>query len=255
MEFLTSNQNQRVKDWKKLQTKKQRTRSNAYIIEGWHLIDEAFKSGKQFKEVMVVDPEDLDDLNFNSEAEVFQITPEIAAHISDTKTPQGIFAVLPLDSYHEDIPDQLTGGWLLLDNVQDPGNLGTIIRTADAAGINGVVLGGSSVDIYNPKLIRSMQGSHFHISLYNGNLNEWILAFKQQQVPVFGTELNEEAKSYKEVGHPEDFALIMGNEGNGMSDETLAQTDQNLYIPMKGNAESLNVAVAAGIVMFQLIKS
>ncbi|WP_268912973.1 TrmH family RNA methyltransferase [Lentilactobacillus sp. SPB1-3] len=255
MEFLTSNQNQRVKDWKKLQTKKQRIRANSYIIEGWHLIDEAIKSGKQFKELMVVDPEDLDGLNLNSETELFQITPEIAAHISDTKTPQGIFAVLPLDSYHEEIPEELSGHWLLLDNVQDPGNLGTIVRTADAAGLNGVVLGGSSVDIYNPKLIRSMQGSHFHISLYSGDLNDWITSFKQQQIPVFGTELNEDAKSYKEVGQPENFALVMGNEGNGMSEDTLEQTDQNLYIPMRGNAESLNVAVAAGIVMFQLIKS
>ncbi|AQW21968.1 RNA methyltransferase [Lentilactobacillus curieae] len=255
MEILTSNQNQRVKDWKKLQSKKQRTKTSSYIIEGWHLIDEAQKSGKEFEEIMVVDPDDLDDLNISSSTSIFQITEEIADHISSTKTPQGIFAVLPTESYHEEVPDDVKGRWILLDNVQDPGNLGTIVRTADAAGLKGVVLGGSSVDIYNPKLIRSMQGSHFHIALYSGDLDEWMNKFKQNEIPVFGTELNENAKSYKDVGHPSDFALVMGNEGNGMSESLLSKTTQNLYIPMNGNAESLNVAVAAGIVMFQLVNS
>ncbi len=98
-----------------------------------------------------------------------------------------------------------------------------------------------------------MQGSQFHLQLVTADLTTWVQAFKAKNYPVFGSELNKDARSYQEVGQHQNFALIMGNEGNGMSAELLQQTSLNLYIPIKGHAESLNVAVAAGILMFQLI--
>ncbi len=152
------------------------------------------------------------------------------------------------------IPNNLHGQWLLLDQLQDPGNVGTIVRTADAAGLTGVVLGDGSVDLYNPKVVRSMQGSQFHINLLSGNLLEWLTEFEYQDIPTYGTELNPQAVAYDQVPTGESFGLIMGNEGNGTSSEILAATTKNLYIPMNGKAESLNVAVAAGILMFQLTK-
>ncbi len=107
--------------------------------------------------------------------------------------------------------------------------------------------------MYQPKVVRSMQGSQFHLQLITADLTTWVQAFKAKNYPVFGSELNKDARSYQEVGQHQNFALIMGNEGNGMSAELLQQTSLNLYIPIKGHAESLNVAVAAGILMFQLI--
>lgn len=255
MRSITSNQNKRVKEWRKMQSKKGRLASGQYLIEGWHIVDEAIKHGKQLKALIVTDAAFLTQLSIDeSEVDTYLITPEVAKHISTTETPQGIFAVLETADYHESIPEKLGGSWLMLDNVQDPGNIGTMVRTADAAGMNGIVFGEGTVDIYNPKVVRSMQGSQFHIRLYTGNLNDWLAAFKKHNVPTYGTELNERALSYDEIAPTKQFALIMGNEGNGVSKELLDKTDQNLYIPMNGEAESLNVAVATGILIFHFIK-
>ena len=148
----------------------------------------------------------------------------------------------------------LTRPWLLLDNVQDPGNIGTMVRTADAAGFAGVAFGTGTVDIHQPKVERSMQGSQFHLQLISTDLTALVAQLQAQGAPVYGSELNPQAAEYLDVDAPAAFGLIMGNEGNGMSPELLAQTDQNLYIPIKGQAESLNVAVAAGILMFGLYR-
>jgi len=173
-------------------------------------------------------------------------------HITETITPQGIVAIVDMPNLKRKPALPLKGAWLLLDRVQDPGNVGTMVRTADAAGFAGVVAGDRTADFCSPKVVRSMQGSQFHLQLFEGDLNKWIADFKQQQSPVYGTQLNPAAKNFRAVHPGTDFALIMGNEGQGMSDELLKQTTDNLYIPMRGQAESLNVAVSAGILMFQL---
>ncbi len=120
MEKITSNQNSRVKDWKKMQTKKGRVKSGQYVIEGWHIVDEAIRHRQTIKELMVVDESYLGALPVDDTTQVFIITPEIAKHISSTETPQGVFAVLDTQDYHEKIPDELQGAWLLLDNIQIP---------------------------------------------------------------------------------------------------------------------------------------
>ncbi|WP_283678249.1 RNA methyltransferase [Lentilactobacillus sp. Marseille-Q4993] len=254
MKIINSKQNNHVKEWKKLQTKKERTKTGQYMIEGWHLINEALQNDKHILAAIVTDENDADKFETRAD-DVFLVSEEIGETISDTKTPQGVFAVMEAEDYHETIPDNLDGQWLLLDGVQDPGNIGTIVRTADAAGINGVVFGKGSVDIYNPKLIRSMQGSHFHIQLFQGELTEWIEKLHESGIKVYGTELNKDALPYNEVQGIDRFAFIVGNEGNGVSDEVLSLTDNNLYIPMPGKAESLNVAVATGIVLFHLVNN
>lgn len=253
MEELTSLKNQRVKDWKKLQHKKYRNQTGTYLLEGWHLVDEARKFGIKLNELLVTD----DVLDQHPEVadysdNVFLVTRQIMKAVTDSVTPQGISAVVDLPDSHRLPATPLAGGWLLLDRVQDPGNVGTMIRTADAAGFTGVVLSDRCAELYGPKVVRAMQGSQFHLQLFEGDLVKWINDFKQAGAPVYGTELNPAAVDYRSVKPAKTFALIMGNEGHGMSKELLDLTDQNLYIPMPGNAESLNVAISAGILMFAL---
>lgn len=253
MEKLTSVHNQHVKNWKKLQTKKFRRQTGRYLLDGWHLVSEARQAGVTI--IQLVGTEEQLNAHpelIKSSQEVYEVTPDIMQHITDTVTPQGIAAIVDLPDAHR-LPNQpLTGAWLLLDRVQDPGNVGTMVRTADAAGFTGVVVGNRSADLYSPKVVRSMQGSQFHLQMFEGNLAKWIDDFHQVNAPVYGTQLNPHAKSFRDVHPDQTFALIMGNEGHGMSDDLLSQTTDNLFIPMRGQAESLNVAVSAGILMFQL---
>ncbi|GEN47364.1 TrmH family RNA methyltransferase [Ligilactobacillus pobuzihii] len=255
MKYIQSTGNQSVKNWKKLQTKKGRSRQNKYLLEGWHLVNEAIKANKNILEIMatttVFEQTSTQNL-WPEEIERFEISDEVAHQLSATPSPQGVFATVSLDDELKISPTSATGAWLFLDTIQDPGNVGTMVRTADAAGFSGVVLSQGSVDMYQPKLVRSMQGSQFHIQLVEGDLREWTAAFKKNHFPVFGSELNEQARRYDQVGRHEDFALVMGNEGNGLSQEMLSETSMNLYIPLTGQAESLNVAIAAGILMFKL---
>lgn len=254
MEKLTSIRNQHVKNWKKLQTKKYRRQSGTYLLDGWHLFNEALQAGSHVMQLIGTEEQLANHPELQNDAdEVYEVTEEVMQHITDTVTPQGIAAVVPLPDAHE-VPDkdELHGGWLFLDRVQDPGNVGTMVRTADAAGFTGVVVSHRSADIFGPKVVRSMQGSQFHLKVYEGDLSKWIVDFKEIDAPVYGTQLNPQAKSFRDVEPGKTFALIMGNEGQGMSEQLLNQTTDNLYIPMTGKAESLNVAVSAGILMFQL---
>lgn len=253
MDKITSAQNQHVKRWKKLATKKERQKTGTYLIEGWHLFNEANKASINF--VSIITTKDQlakhdDILTLN--AAIYEVSPEVMQAISETVTPQGIIAEITIPNDTSTVLSHFSGPWLLLDEVQDPGNIGTMIRTADAAGYEGVVASPHAADFFSPKVVRSMQGSQFHLQLRQGNLHEWISTLKRQQLPVYGSELNPSAKSYLSITPGNKFGLIMGNEGNGMHEDILQQTDANLFIPMAGQAESLNVAVAAGILMFHL---
>lgn len=251
MEKILSPKNERVKRWKKLHTRKGREKAQAYLIEGFHLIDEAIKSEAGLIELIVSQelwngafPEHL------PENKIILVSSDISKQLSETASTQGIFAVIQIEQ--KKAAPNLSRPYLFLDNIQDPGNVGTMIRTADAAGFEGIVLGNGTADLYNSKVLRSMQGSHFHLSIYQSDLIIWFELFQGNQLPVYGTELNEQATSYQKVERQEVFALVMGNEGSGMDKRLLQKTTKNLYIPIKGRAESLNVAVAAGILMFSL---
>lgn len=254
MREITSTSNQQVKDWKKLLTRREREKKNSYLIEGFHLIEEAFQFQEKDVVQIIVREDIVDDSDFTELPidydQLTVVSEEVAEEISDTETNQGIFAVLNIDKAA--FPEEISGPFLLLDGVQDPGNVGTMIRTAAAAGFQGVFLGAGTVDLYNPKTLRSAQGSHFHLEIYEGALEDFILKFKKNNLPVLGTALNLEAQSYKEIEIDIPFALMVGNEGAGIRDELLGFIDTNVYIPMKGNTESLNVAIAASILMFHL---
>lgn len=252
-EQITSVHNQHVKDWRKLQTRKGRKKFGQYLLDGWHLVQEASQSGQKLV-ALIGTTEELsqhDDIVSLFE-NVYEVTPEIIKEITQTNTPQGIVAVVELPDIHQIPEGHLKGAWLFLDRVQDPGNVGTMVRTADAAGFAGVVASSQTADFFSPKVVRSMQGSQFHLHLVAGDLKKWIRDFRAAKLPVYGTQLNPSAKNFRDVQPGTDFALIMGNEGQGMAADLLTQTTSNLYIPMRGDAESLNVAVSAGILMFQL---
>lgn len=252
MERIESIQNKQVKDWKKLLTRKGRKKQDRYLVEGIHLVEEALKSSAEIETLVIREDkrEDYAALIERYETNAVIVTEEISGMLSDAVTDQGILAVIK----NQESPDSIRGDQpvLMLDEVQDPGNLGTLIRTADAAGFEGVIIGKGSVDLYNPKALRSAQGSHFHISIIHDDLEKWITKFKDKNIPVYGTALDERAVSYRTIDPQEQFALIVGNEGNGVDPKVLKQTTDNLYIPIKGQAESLNVAIAASILMFSL---
>ena len=183
-------------------------------------------------------------------AKVKLVSPEVLKELCETQTPQGIVAEVAKQS--KSLPESLSGKYLLLEDVQDPGNVGTMIRTADAAGYDGVFLSDKSADIYNQKTLRSMQGSHFHLPIYRGPILDMVEACKKQGVPVLATTLSDVSVDYKAVKIDGNFALVMGNEGQGISQDMAESADQLVHISMPGQAESLNVAVAAGILMFSL---
>lgn len=254
MEKITSVKNKKVKAWKKLHSAKGRKETGTYLLEGEHLYEEAKKAGAPLLEVIVseyyLEKRKAYVDSFLSEQLVL-VTDEVMKVISQTQTSQGILCVLELPP--NQMPTSLEGKMVLLDGVQDPGNAGTIVRTADAAGFQGVVFGTGSVDPYNDKVLRSMQGSHFHLPIYQCDLMPLLEEYARQSLPVFGTALDERSKDYRSVKTTDSLALILGNEGNGVSESVLEKTSQNLYIPIIGKAESLNVSVAAGILIYHFL--
>lgn len=252
MKEILSTKNTMIREFKKLHKKKHRDEQRQYIIEGFHLIEEAVKANASVCWILFNQRGQLewsDWLAEQPEDKLIFVSEEVLGSLSDLPTPQGMVAIVEMPEEKE---AQFSGSWLLLDNVQDPGNVGTMIRTADAAGLSGVVLGEGSSDIYSTKVLRAMQGSNYHLPVIRQSLIDVVAKFKKANSPIYGTELNPEAVSYKALTPVDQYALIMGNEGQGVSSDLLKLTDQNIYIPIKGSAESLNVAIAAGILMYHL---
>lgn len=244
--MITSVQNNRVKQWRKLHMKKERDMSNSFLIEGYHLIEEAWKSKRHIKEFII--REGTESPIFANGMNVTYVTKEVFQHISQTKTPQGIAAVVKMERETEVKGERV----ILLDQIQNPGNLGTIIRTADAAGFDAVVLGQGTVDLYNDKVIRATQGSLFHIPIIENDLIHVIDQLKQDQFTIWAAAL-EHSTSYKELPYPTKVAIIVGNEGSGIDETIIKEADEIVSIPIYGQAESLNVSIAAAILMYHLV--
>lgn len=247
MQRIDSVKNERVKKWKKLKTKKGREKEQLFLIEGEHLIEEALKSNA-FVTTLIVH-EKRDDIPDAHDIQVVQVSNEVFREISETETPQGLIAVCRMFKKTEHSFTQ--GKFLLLDEVQDPGNVGTMIRTANCAGFDAVFLGKGCADLYNAKTIRATQGSLFHISVYQSDLDKVIDELQRSRITLVGTALHE-ATDYRLIEKRTSFGLLVGNEGSGVKEQYLARCNEIAYIPMYGKAESLNVAVAAGILMYGL---
>ena len=240
MTIITSKANSVVKNAKKLHQKKYR--KSAYLIEGWHLFEEAVQAGVTIEKVFALE-------SYRDQLVAFPqtiwVSEEILLDLADTQTPQGIVAVIQKEEVG--LPDLHQGKYLFLEDVQDPGNVGTMIRTADAAGFTGVIVSDKSADIYSLKTLRSMQGSHFHLPIYRMPLVSFVEEAKKSNLPILATTLSRESKDYRELSSLENFVLVMGK---GISSVMAESADQLVHIGTKGRAESLNVAVAAGILMF-----
>lgn len=248
MEIITSVQNGKVKAWRKLHKRKERLKSKLFIVEGYHLVEEAWKSNWEIKEVIVMDQTDIP--LWYKENNITVVSKHVFQSISKTETPQGILAIIEM----KQLPLNRDKHLLLVDAVQDPGNLGTIIRTADAAGFGGIILGEGTVDVFNDKVIRSTQGSLFHIPIKESILAEEINTLKNNGYHVWASTL-EDAQNYQEVNVPEKVALLLGNEGAGIKQTYIEQADLSVKIPIYGKAESLNVGVAASILMYYIVQN
>jgi RNA methyltransferase, TrmH family len=242
-EMITSIKNEKVKAWKKLQKRKERFNTKTFLVEGFHLLQEAKNSDWNIKEIIVQAGSELP--SWCDEFEITIVSDHVFEQITETKSPQGIAAIIQMKEMEKVVGKHT----LLIDSIQDPGNLGTIIRTADAAGFDGVILGNGTVDLYNDKVIRATQGSIFHIPIYQKDLQEVIPVLKADGFSIWATAL-EGATLYNEVSIDSKVAIVLGNEGAGVQQEIINQADKIVKIPIFGQAESLNVSIAAGILMY-----
>lgn len=245
---IESTQNSLVKHWKKLvTTKKERDQTKEFLVEGFHLVEEAIKQPGLVIQLLI--REDID-IPSHWNAPIIDLTKAVAKEISETEQTQGVFAYCRQPQYDK-ADQQQWQRLLLIDAVQDPGNIGTMIRTADAAGLDAVILGKGCADPFNPKTVRSAQGSHFHIPVVREELAPWLEQLKAKGIPVIGTGL-QEAVALEELKPQPTFALVVGNEGSGVDSALLSEADQVVKIPLYGQAESLNVAVATGILLYAI---
>ncbi|MCS4488843.1 TrmH family RNA methyltransferase [Streptococcus sciuri] len=246
MTIITSKTNNLIKKTKKLLQKKYRKTS--YLIEGWHLLEEARANKAGILRVFVT--EDFLE-RVKEERHISVVSYDVLKELTESQTPQGVVAEIALDKQDWSIGAKKR--FLILEDVQDPGNVGTMIRTADAAGFDAVIVSDKSADIYSQKTLRSMQGSHFHLPIYRLAMSDILDDLKANHIPLLVSTLSKDSIDYRQLKPLSSFALVMGNEGKGISDEMAKRADYLVHIDMLGQAESLNVAVAAGILIFSLI--
>lgn len=238
--MITSVKNETIKELLKLKQKKYRDEKKMFLIEGYHLVEEAYKKGivKQILTSQTCDYKDV---------EIIEVNDNVMNKLAFTKNPQPIMAVCEMKLDQTIKYDEKR--YLLLDQLQDPGNVGTILRTALALGYKNILLSKDCVDLYNDKVIRATQGALFHLNISIVDLRKEIIELKKAGVHVYATSLKN-AKGIDDFKKEEKMAFIMGNEGNGVAEDIIDLSDGSLYIPID-SIESLNVAIASAIVMYQ----
>lgn len=255
---ITSVNNALVKAVAELKQKKYRQERQLYIAEGLRTVEEAITSNTVEQIFYTAIEDDRTRTVLEAAAaktiELYCVSQQVMKKISDTESPQGIIAVCRMQSLKLEQLFAKGEMLLVLDRVGDPGNVGTMLRTADAAGIGGVVLLKGCVDIYSPKTVRSTMGSLFHIPVFTGADEAlFIKASKRAGYELLVTTLDGADNLYKADLRGR-IAFVMGNEANGVTESLMQEADKRVFIPMQGKAESLNVAMAAGIVMFEALR-
>lgn len=240
--LYTSIDNNKIKDLKKLQIKKYRDKKNMFLVEGSHLALEAYKTG-YLKELLL----ETDTL-FPLDVETNYMSNNVMCYLSDMVSPSKIIGVCKKKE------GTVKGRRIVyLDSIQDPGNLGTIIRSCVAFNVDTLILNKTCVDLYNSKVIRASQGLIFHLNIVIEDIENIISDLKMGGYKILGTNVNY-GKSLKSIERLEKFVIIMGNEGNGISSISEELCDEYLYIDMNSNCESLNVGVATSIILYELDK-
>ena len=252
--MITSTSNPQVKRLLQLQKKgKARNEENVFVVEGLRMFVEAPK--ERIEKVYVSESfynkkkQELDLDNRSVEI----LSDNVFKHVSDTQTPQGVLCVVKQKKY--DLKELLEGEnphFVVLDNLQDPGNLGTIVRTAEAAGVDAVLMSKDCVDIYNPKTIRSTMGSIYRVpTIYIEDTLKLLEEFRKNDIKSYAAHLDGK-HSYDQENYQSGTAILIGNEGNGLRDEVANSADIWVRIPMCGQVESLNAAIAASVLMFEV---
>ena len=261
MERISSRNNQWIKKVLQLKQKKWRDREGLFLLEGVRIVEDALNQGITgctcfFTDEALSNPrvsvllEKAERLGWR----LLSLEDPLMKVLSGTEHSQGIMLICPERKENpKDLLRPLSGFYVVLDTVQDPGNLGTILRTAAAAGVKGLILSEGCADVYSEKAARSSMGSLLRIPVYRNVSIDFLREMKETSgLPFFGTAL-ENGVPYKEVGPLKEGVFIFGNEGNGVRKDILSFTDKNLYIPLAGHVESLNVSIAAAVILFHFI--
>ena len=254
MIVIESKENSLFKNIKKLKERKNRSKEKKYIIEGFRLVEEGFKAGADIECLVIEEGNEQKANEFLKEyltvSKIYLMKKSLFGQLIATENTQGVLAVVKMNDSTEEIKGDF---YLLCDKVQDPGNLGTIIRTAHAAGASGIILTKGTVDIYNDKTIRSTMGSIFYIPIIYDNDLILLKKLKDEGFSLVATSL-EESKNFFDEDLSGKVILSVGNEGNGISKEIFELADKKVKIPMPGGAESLNVGVATSIILFEKVR-
>lgn len=257
---ITSKDNETIKHIKRLKDKKNRDEYNEFIIEGIKMIDEALKENAKIKSIIICDdcknqniiPSDL--MYEIAKLNCIYVSEKVFNTITDVINPQGIMAVLEKPQNTENTIDYTASNFLILDNIQDPGNMGTILRTADSLGLNQIIVSKGSADIYNLKVVRSTMGAIFRVKVIESeNLVKTIKTMKKHKINVYATDLRTD-KSIYSVDYNKS-AIVIGNEANGVSNDVLQEATEKIKIPMLGKTESLNAAVATSIILYEAFRN
>ena len=261
MQKITSKENEFIKHIKKLKDKKYRDQSNEYIIEGIKLIQEAIQEKAQIHQIVICEDCEKsgilsDDLKYEiAKQECIYVPQNIFKTISEVSTPQGILAIVEKNNiknkdseidYNQDII-------VALDDIQDPGNLGTILRTVDSVGLSQIILSEKTADPYNPKVVRSTMGAIYRVNIVrSNNIIETLKNMKKHKYEITATSLNTN-KSIYDIDYSKKV-IVIGNEANGVSNEVMNLADIKVKIPMLGKTESLNAAVATGVILYEYLR-
>lgn len=258
MEIINSTNNPKVKYWAQLKSKKARETEGLYIIEGIKLIEEAITKNVTIDNLLI-----FNDSKYIQESQIeanlrnlpiTYVSEAVIEKLADTETPQGIIAIAKRE--HQDLENLLKKNYnfyLLIDEIQDPGNLGTIIRSADAAGVDAIILGRGTVELYNPKVIRASMGSIFHLPIIEGDLKEVIPLLHKDGFNIIGTSPYA-SDLYFNTDLRNKIGILVGNESKGISKEVMNLVNVMVKIPIIGQAESLNVSMATSLVLYERVR-
>lgn len=249
--MITSKTNEFIKHVKALHQKKFRDEYKEYFVEGIKLVNEAILEGKKLQKILVCEELLRESFSISNNEILEYVTKSVFEYISDTQSPQGILAVIKMDDANDDIRENVI---FALDDLQDPGNLGTILRSLDSAGIDTLLLSKGTVDLYNPKVIRSTMGAIFRVKvLENLDLKEKLLKLRNDGYKVVITSLDTN-ETYYNLDFKEKLVIVIGNEAKGVKKEIQDIADIKVKIPMLGRTESLNASVAASIIAYEKVR-
>jgi len=259
--LITSETNVIIKHVKSLSLKKQRTKHMQFTVEGLRIVDECIKYDGDIEYIIYSEDIhkiqgglDLLDKISSKEYTVYEVPSLLFSKLATTESPQGIMAVVNIKDMtlsSLDIKDDGSLFFVILDRIQDPGNMGTIIRTSESAKVDAVIITKGSVDPYNSKTLRATMGAIFHLPIIQcDNDDEWMEYLKQKNVKLIAADLDTD-KTYIDIDYNKNIGIIIGNEANGIDNHILSNVDEKVIIPILGKIESLNASVAAGILIYK----